>query len=110
MKFTYDEKTNTYTLDTETRQVMLTGEEVAFIQEQLKIMNLRYDVEEAVKFMIEEEEIDISAYTDTEDALVDEVMIDLVDTMDCRDGEVPDENEIRDRIRDTLEYYEGNRW
>ena len=110
MKFTYDEKTNTYTLDSENRQIILTGEEVAFFQEHLKIINLRYDVEEAVKFMIEEEEIDISAYTDTEGTLVDEVMSDLIDTMNCRDGEVPDENEIRDRIRETMEYYERNRW
>lgn len=104
MKFTYDEKTNRYTLENNIHKVILSGEEVAFIQEQLKIMNLRYDVEEAVKFMIEEEEIDLDDYDGTEDALVDEVMIDLVDTLDCRDGMIPDENEIHDTIIDIIDY------
>ena len=109
MKFTYDKSTNTYTLETETRQIMLEGNEVAFISQQLILMNIRSDIEDAVKNLIEDDEIDMDVYDGTVDDLIEEVFVDMEDYMDTHDGERPDDNEIYDHVRDIMDFYEANR-
>ena len=104
MKFTYDKSTNTYTLETETRQIMLEGNEVAFISQQLILMNIRSDIEDAVKNLIEDDEINMDVYDGTVDDLIEEVFVDMEDYMDTHDGERPDDNEIYDHVRDIMDF------
>ena len=89
--------------------IILSPTEINYIRTQLDLMSIRSDVEYVLRDMIDDEEVDISAYDGDENDLANEVMTVITDKRDLYEDYNPDTNEIRDIVAEVMEYYENNR-
>ena len=93
----------TYTLERENGTIDLTANEVSFIVNQSNKLGLRDSIEYLVKEM-DGDTIDMTRYPYTYDEFIDEIFTDLEDEIDY--GNMPDDDDIREKIHDTANYYE----
>lgn len=102
MEFTRNND-GTFTLDTSTRSVTLTANEVSFIVNQFNKIGLRDSIESLLLEM-DGDEIELSMYPYSFYELVDEIFVDLEDEVDY--GNLPDDDDIKEKILDTASFYD----
>lgn len=102
MKLTRNEN-NTYTLERENGTIDLTMNEVSFIINQANKIGLRDTIEDLCREM-DGDTIDLARYPYTFEEFIDEIFVDLEDEIDF--GNFPSEEDIKDKIQDTANFYE----
>ena len=102
MKLTRNEN-NTYTLERENGTIDLTMNEVSFIVNQSNKIGLRDTIEDLCREM-DGDTIDLERYPYTFEEFIDEIFVDLEDEIDF--GNFPSEEDIKDKIQDTANFYE----
>ena len=102
MKLTRNEN-GTYTLERDTGSVDLTANEVSFIVNQSNKIGLRDSIEYLCREM-DGDTIDLSKAPYGFGDFVEEIFTDLEDEVDY--GNMPDDDDIRDKIQDTADYYD----
>ena len=102
MKLTRNEN-GTYTLERENGTIDLTMNEVSFIVNQSNKIGLRDTIEDLCREM-DKDTIDLDRYPYTFEEFIDEIFVDLEDEVDY--GNMPSEEDIKDKIQDTANFYE----
>jgi len=102
MKLTRNEN-NTYTLERENGTLDLTANEVSFIINQANKIGLRDTIEDLCREM-DKDTIDLDRYPYTFAEFIEEIFLDLEDEVDY--GNMPSEDDIKDKIQDTANFYE----
>ena len=102
MKLTRNEN-NTYTLERENGTLDLTANEVSFILNQANKIGLRDRIEDLCREM-DGDTIDLERYPYTFEEFIDEIFVDLEDEIDF--GNIPSEEDIKDTIHDTANFYD----
>ena len=93
----------TFTFERENGTIDLTATELSLIVNQFNKYGLRDSIEYLVKEM-DGDTIDMARYPYTYDEFIDEIFTDLEDEIDY--GNMPDDDDIREKIHDTANFYE----
>lgn len=103
MKFTFNTDRSVFTLERENGTIDLTPNEVSFIVNQSNKLGLRDSIEYMLRDM-DGDSIDLGKAPDGFESLVDEIFVDLEDEVDY--GNMPDDDDIREKITDVCDYYD----
>lgn len=103
MKLTKDENGMTFTFEREQGWISLTANELSFIVNQFNKIGLRDTIEDLCREM-DGDTIDLERYPYTFEEFIDEIFVDLEDEIDF--GNIPSEEDIKDKIQDTANFYE----
>lgn len=102
MKLTRNEN-GTYTLERDNGTIDLTANEVSFIVNQSNKIGLRDSIEYLCKEM-DGDTIDLTKAPYGVEDFMEEIYVDLEDEIDY--GNYQDDDDIREKIQDTADYYE----
>ena len=103
MKLTRTEDMSVYTLERENGSIDLTANEMSFLMNQFMKITLRDNIEYMLREM-DGDTICLEKYPYSFEELIDEVFVELEDEVDY--GNMPDDDDIRDKIADTASFYE----
>ena len=100
---TISKEGNYYTIDRGTGTVTLTINEVSLLVNQFMKNGLRESIESLAHDM-DGDTIDLSLYPYTLEEFFDEIFVDMEDEIDY--GNYPHDEDIKDKIQDTADYYD----